>query len=402
MQARSSRSAPDALHSLFSKSILAAGREHPLVYYSLMGLELEIIWDSVIGQTLESSLEEAIQFALPAPSCGAAANAVGELFCDEAACARLMQNAKLGKFFSVAEFDADIRFAAKKDSFPLLVRISLAEKQQKGFLSCHDYILYITHLSERDELMGYVYQSNIADGMEDNAFSLLAWLQDETKSVEQNLQWHLNDLHHFLRTENDIERAALYEKLYFCRPIVKVEKPADLSQLTHHKAFMCTYTIVPVNVDAALRKITVLTEDGYKKENSLRELLGISWDDNLAEKYMVTFYEKSLVCYKALLAEKIVYESKLQELFRAYTDPGELLSLCEAILKNDTEKSSWSLEARSILDLHKSSLTAAAAIITPDAKVGFFEDIIIDAVNAQLITKKKELRKLNKTKSMGV
>ncbi len=381
------------LHELFSHSVVEAGRHHPLVSYALMGLDLEILWDSVIGQTLETSLEDAIQYALPAPSCGATANAISNLFTDNIAAASLMQTSMNGtKYSSLSEFTQAIGEVAQQG--PALVRISLHSHKETSSLTCHDYILFVTNMSEQGEPLGYVYQSNIAEGMEDNAFSLLAWFQDKDKSKQQNLFHHLVDLDAFLKAESNEERTCLYQKIYIGQPIVPVIVPANLASLTHNQNFSCSYKVVAVDVQNAFKKISKVVKHAYKNESSFRSKLNIRDQDDLVKAYMKFYYEKTQVCYMQVLDLEKKYSAEMKRMLNDFPEATELLALCKALLKGTAASASWSTQAQLIMNFFDKCALVVKPLLSSDVKGGLFEDNVIEAVKAELVEKKQMLKLL--------
>lgn len=97
----------------------------------------------------------------------------------------------------------------------------------------HSYVLLASE-QKKEGVLGYIYQSNIAMGMEDNSFSLAAWLMDP-KSNKTNLTEHLEKLKWLLdpRT-SDSEKIMIYRKLFFANPIIPVREPADMEKIIHY------------------------------------------------------------------------------------------------------------------------------------------------------------------------
>ncbi len=97
----------------------------------------------------------------------------------------------------------------------------------------HSYVLLASE-QRKDGVFGYIYQSNIAMGMEDNSFSLAAWLMDP-KSNKTNLTEHLEKLKWLLDPQtSDSEKIMIYRKLFFANPIVPVSDPADMEEILYY------------------------------------------------------------------------------------------------------------------------------------------------------------------------
>ncbi|MDR3503377.1 MAG: hypothetical protein P4L79_12440 [Legionella sp.] len=97
----------------------------------------------------------------------------------------------------------------------------------------HSYVMLACEKTDKD-VFGYIYQSNIAEGMEDNSFSLSAWLMDP-RSQKTNLTEHLNKVIQLIDVDTfDEIKAAIYQELFIAQSIVPVNIRADLNVIVKH------------------------------------------------------------------------------------------------------------------------------------------------------------------------
>ncbi|USQ13332.1 hypothetical protein J2N86_11645 [Legionella lytica] len=160
---------------------------------------------------LEKSIEQSLFYPV---GCGDIANA----FCN------ILTKSTL--FTPLTEKPPQISSLAKKlgKDLPKIIRIDIPG---------HSYVMLACEKIEK-EVFGYIYQSNIAEGMEDNSFSLSAWLMD-ARSQKTNLTKHLNKVMQLLDvgTDNE-EKISIYEELFIATPIVTVKNQADLNAIIKH------------------------------------------------------------------------------------------------------------------------------------------------------------------------
>ena len=184
-------------------------------HLALQGCDLQtmvnvlLVFEKMGG--LEKSIEQSLFFPV---GCGDIANAFCQLITQNTLFTPLTQKPpKLPSL--VRELDKHL---------PKLIRIDIPG---------HSYVMLASEKTPQG-VLGYVYQSNIAEGMEDNSFSLSAWLMDP-RSHKTNLTEHLNKVIQLIDVDTfDEIKAALYEELFIAQPIVPVKSPANLNTLIKH------------------------------------------------------------------------------------------------------------------------------------------------------------------------
>lgn len=184
------------------------------LYLSLQGADLETTvsilimmekWDTLGGRTIKE--------ALFTPSgCGDVTNAFCMLMTQNTmATARYPNNRK-----SLAELSQEF-----EGVMPKIIRIDILS---------HSYVMLCTEKSENN-IFGFIYQSNIAEGMNDHCFSLAAWLMDKG-SRKTNLSEHVEKLEELLAPEtSDDRKKIVYNELFMAEPLVEVITPADMDLL---------------------------------------------------------------------------------------------------------------------------------------------------------------------------
>ncbi|KTD12027.1 hypothetical protein Lgra_1485 [Legionella gratiana] len=107
-------------------------------------------------------------------------------------------------------------------NLPKLVRIDVPG---------HSYVMLATHQKE-NECYGYIYQSNVAKGTNNQAFSLVSWLKDK-KCTCINLSSHITQVQQLFDPKTSIEKKKeLYKELYLLTPTSTELVNVNLDQLT--------------------------------------------------------------------------------------------------------------------------------------------------------------------------
>lgn len=216
------------------------------LYLAIQGVDLDTLIQILLAmeEAEEESLTKPVIDSLFSPcGCGDTANA----FC------KILTGNEMIPHRSKSPNTIEQLLSTLGDNFPKLIRLDIPG---------HSYVMLASELIA-EEVYGYVYQSNIAQGMEDNSFSITAWIKDP-KSCKTNLTVHLQKVQQLLapQTPKNIQ-ASLYRELYFAEPIVPVVEEAYLDiildSISEDPCFF--YTIKSVS---ALSMFYVL--ERFKKE----------------------------------------------------------------------------------------------------------------------------------------
>jgi hypothetical protein len=184
-------------------------------HLALQGCDLQTMVNLLLVFEKINVLEKPIEQSLFYPvGCGDIANSV---------CTLLTQSTL---FIPQTQKPPQLPSLAKElgKHLPKLIRIDIPG---------HSYVMLACEKTDKG-VFGYVYQSNIAEGMEDNSFSLSAWLMD-TRSQKTNLTEHLNKVIQLIDVNTlDEVKSTIYEDLFIAQPIVTVKTPADLKVIIQH------------------------------------------------------------------------------------------------------------------------------------------------------------------------
>ncbi|MFJ1268265.1 hypothetical protein ACD661_06830 [Legionella lytica] len=184
-------------------------------HLALQGCDLQTMVNMLLVFERVGVLEKPIEQSLFYPvGCGDIANA----FCT------LLTNSTL--FTPLTEKPPQLPSLTKElgKNLPQLIRIDIPG---------HSYVMLACEKTNK-EVFGYIYQSNIAEGMEDNSFSLSAWLKDH-RSSKTNLTEHLNQVIQLIDADTCTQdKKKIYDALFIAAPIVPVRIPADLDVIIKH------------------------------------------------------------------------------------------------------------------------------------------------------------------------
>lgn len=251
----------DNFDSIFRKLVLSAYAKRfnsaadARLYLAICGVDLETTVKVLSTMEKNGLLNTSIVNAIFAPvGCGDIANA----FCNMMTGDAMISSAK--ETYSLAGLCEEL----EKD-LPKIIRIDIPG---------HSYVMLACEKTARG-VLGYVYQSNVAYGMEDNSFSLAAWLMD-SKSFKTNLSEHVQRLTQLLNpVVSNSEKEAIYLELYSARPIVEVKTPANIQELISYvnKNIFLKYKTKSVRAqDMSLiseRIRQIITQDAEEAEQSL-------------------------------------------------------------------------------------------------------------------------------------
>lgn len=178
------------------------------LYLAIQGVDLETTVSILLMMEAEDCLTKSVLNSIFSPvGCGDTANAFC-YFMTEDSMNTLSKDSQ-----SPGQLAKDLT-----NNLPKLIRINIPG---------HAYVMLASEQTPAG-VLGYIYQSNVAEGMEDNSFSLVAWLYDP-KSQQTNLTIHLEKVQrllnpHTLRSEQEM----IYRELYFAQPLIDVQIPANL------------------------------------------------------------------------------------------------------------------------------------------------------------------------------
>ncbi|WP_133135821.1 hypothetical protein [Legionella rowbothamii] len=212
---------PDDFDQYFRKLVLDSYRKRfdnvasAQFHLALQGCDLQTMVNMLLVFEKMGALEKSIEQSLFYPvGCGDIANS----FCT------LLTQSTL--FIPHTQNPPQLPSLAKElgKHLPKLIRIDIPG---------HSYVILACEKTKKD-VFGYIYQSNIAEGMEDNSYSLSAWLMDP-RSQKINLTEHLNKVIQLINVDTADEiKAAIYQELFIAQPIVPVKNPANLNVLINH------------------------------------------------------------------------------------------------------------------------------------------------------------------------
>lgn len=212
-------------------------------YLSMQGIDLEaVVFSLMMQETNETEFSLKDLIFSPA-SCGDTANGFCMLMTGRSMAAKHDKTSK-----SIDSLQNDMSII-----FPALIRIDVPG---------HSYVMLCTE-KKGHNIFGYIYQSNSGEGMEDNSYSLAAWLKSE-KANKTNLSEHVVKLTTLIdpATQDDSKKK-LYDELYCVEPIIKIERPADMNKLIQpwKKKSNIYYQIEKVNFAALLKTLTSMVAE---------------------------------------------------------------------------------------------------------------------------------------------
>lgn len=256
-----SRFSIDDFDSYFRKLVLDAYEKRfnsvadARLYLALCGVDLESTVKIFLAMKNSGMLHVPVSEAIFAPvGCGDIANAFCKIMTSDP-----MITGK-GEFFSINQL-----MGAIKKELPKIIRIDIPG---------HSYVMLACDITE-EGVMGYIYQSNVAYGMEDNSFSLAAWLMD-ARSGKTNLSEHLYKLSRLLQPGvSNSEKGSIYLELYCANPIIEVKTPANIQEIISYinENISFKYRIKPVRaIDmmyASERLKRIVTQHPEEQEQSL-------------------------------------------------------------------------------------------------------------------------------------
>ncbi len=215
--APSNYSSLDHFDSIFRKLVLDAYKKRfnsaadAKLYLALCGVDLESTVNILLTMEKNNLLNISIEQAIFAPvGCGDIANAFCTLMTGDAMIISKKEKTPL------PNLDKEL-----EKNLPTVVRIDIPG---------HSYVMLACEKTSQG-VWGYIYQSNVAYQMEDNSFSLAAWLKD-VKSLKTNLSEHLRKLARLLSPSvPNLEKESIYMELYSAQPIVEVKVPANMKEM---------------------------------------------------------------------------------------------------------------------------------------------------------------------------
>ncbi|MCW8408103.1 hypothetical protein OQJ13_03860 [Legionella sp. PATHC035] len=184
------------------------------LYLAICGVDLESTVKILLTMEKTGLLTTPIAEAIFAPvGCGDIANAFCKLMTGD-----IMITGKKG-ILSLTPL-----IQALENDLPKIIRIDIPG---------HSYVMLACE-KKLEGVWGYIYQSNVAYDMEDNAFSLAAWLMD-AKSCKTNLSEHVQKLARLINPAvSNLEKESLYFELYSAKPIVDVKVPANMKDMVSY------------------------------------------------------------------------------------------------------------------------------------------------------------------------
>ncbi|KTD74138.1 hypothetical protein [Legionella tucsonensis] len=207
----------DGFAYVFRKLVLSSyAKRHKSVadarlYLALSGIDLESTVKILLVMEQNGLLNTSITNSIFSPvGCGDIANTFCKMITGDEMISSEQETSSLVHLSEELERD-----------LPKIIRIDIPG---------HSYVMLACEKTSQG-VLGYIYQSNVAYGMEDNSFSLAAWLMD-TKSSKTNLSIHLQKLALLINpTVSNLEKANIYLKLYSAKPIVEVKIPANMQEI---------------------------------------------------------------------------------------------------------------------------------------------------------------------------
>lgn len=181
-------------------------------YLALQGMDLDIMISIFIPAEKTGLLNTSIANALFYPvGCGDITNSF---------CTMMVEDSLFTPRTGNPPPLSKLLFELEKN-LPKLIRIDIPG---------HAYVMLASEKTNQG-VLGYIYQSNIAEGMEDNSFSLATWLMDP-KSHKTNLTQHLQQVNRLLEVETSCEeKCSIYRELFFAQPTVAIKVPANLNEI---------------------------------------------------------------------------------------------------------------------------------------------------------------------------
>ncbi|KTD40496.1 hypothetical protein [Legionella parisiensis] len=210
----------DNFDSIFRKLVLSAYKKRyssvadARLYLTICGIDLESTVKILLAMEKNGLLNTSIANSIFTPvGCGDVANT----FCKMMTGDEMISSGK--ETYSLEYLGEEL----EKD-LPKIVRIDIPG---------HSYVMLACEKTSVG-VLGYIYQSNVAYGMEDNSFSLAAWMMD-SKSCKTNLSIHLQKLALLMHPAvPSMDKANIYLELYSAKPIVEVKIPANMQEIVSY------------------------------------------------------------------------------------------------------------------------------------------------------------------------
>ncbi|QLZ69785.1 hypothetical protein FOLKNPGA_02584 [Legionella sp. PC1000] len=207
----------DNFDSVFRKLVLSAYANRyksvadARLYLAISGIDLESTVKILLIMEQNGLLHTSIANSIFAPvGCGDIANTFCKMITGDEMISSGKETSSL--LHLIEELEQDL---------PKIIRIDIPG---------HSYVMLACEKTSKG-VLGYIYQSNVAYGMEDNSFSLAAWLMD-TKSFKTNLSEHLHKLALLINPAiSNLVKAHIYLELYSANPIVEVKIPANMQEI---------------------------------------------------------------------------------------------------------------------------------------------------------------------------
>ncbi|HHF7367462.1 TPA: hypothetical protein ACPSKY_002596 [Legionella bozemanae] len=207
----------DDFDSIFRKLVLSAYKKRyksvadARLYLAISGIDLESTVKILLTMEQNELLNTSIANSIFSPvGCGDIANT----FCKMITGDEMISSGK--ETCSIVYLSEEL----EKD-LPKIIRIDIPG---------HSYVMLACEKTSQG-VLGYIYQSNVAYGMEDNSFSLAAWLMD-SKSCKTNLSKHVQKLALLINPAvPSFDKANIYLELYSAKPIVEVKIPANMHEI---------------------------------------------------------------------------------------------------------------------------------------------------------------------------
>lgn len=226
------------------------------LYLAICGIDLETTVKILLTMKKNGLLNTSIVNAIFAPvGCGDIANAFCKMTTGDE-----MIAIKRNKVQSFAHL-----YEALEGDLPKIIRIDIPG---------HSYVMVACEKAPQG-ILGYIYQSNVAYGMEDNSFSLAAWLMD-TKSSKTNLSEHLQKLARLLNPSvSNSEKESIYLELYTAEPLIDVKIPANMQEIISYinENIFLKYNIKTVHAKDMLliteRIKRIATQNAEEEQQSL-------------------------------------------------------------------------------------------------------------------------------------
>ncbi len=186
----------------------------------------------------------------------------------------------------------------EKQNFPYVIAISIHG---------HKYTILVTHYSKDKNPLGYIYQTNTAQDMGGDKFSIHHWMKSKKNTVIDVID-HLSKIDILLDpTQSHEQKKEIYETLYtipISDEVITLKNLDKLAIIPEDLSFI-TWNIANV-ADDVMEKLATLYQKSIEEVDQLKILFNISLDEDFVNVFCEKLDKKQIVLVEEPdLAEKL-------------------------------------------------------------------------------------------------